>query len=379
MVIFRRVSIGTSGQLPASDLLFYVPGLLSIELNVEPFTGFEPASIKGGAAAWVRFGPPPMGTLVARKLFETRIITVASPRYVAEHGQPGKPEEMSKHQRIMFYNPVTAKPFEWEFHRGKKVTEILAEGRLLVWDVETMLGACIAGAGIAQVKEIDVEQLMHDGLLMDLFPDWSDERFPLMRSFRPGATELQKSRRSSISASSHRRQRYLLRTVGPSSGGMLAAGCSSFSCIFWRERREKPFVARLSDLTRFCKLTDLQLVDLKAFSHANRQKMHEKDEHPEAEHHRAVDALQAQLGDARHQAGVLQGRLDAVQVAHAALQDQLAEQRWADTDRSSPARAKSAISGSTAARPARTPGPARKVAVASAPSSKTAARRKKRG
>ena len=59
-----------------------------------------------------------MGTLAARKLFEPRIITVASPRYVAEHGQPGKPEEVSKHQRIMFYNPVTAKPFEWEFRRG---------------------------------------------------------------------------------------------------------------------------------------------------------------------------------------------------------------------------------------------------------------------
>ncbi|MFL9912652.1 LysR substrate-binding domain-containing protein [Paraburkholderia sp. RL17-337-BIB-A] len=38
----------------------------------------------------VRFGPPPMGTLIARKLLETRIITVASPRYVAEHGKPGK-------------------------------------------------------------------------------------------------------------------------------------------------------------------------------------------------------------------------------------------------------------------------------------------------
>jgi DNA-binding transcriptional LysR family regulator len=131
----------------------------------------------------VRFGPPPMGTLIARKLLETRIITVASPRYVAEHGQPGNPEEVSKHQRIMFYNPVTAKPFEWEFHRGKKVTKIPAEGRLLVSDVETMLGACIAGAGIAQVMEIGVEQVMRDGLLVDLFPDWSDERFPLYALF----------------------------------------------------------------------------------------------------------------------------------------------------------------------------------------------------
>ena len=131
----------------------------------------------------VRFGPPPMGTLIARKLLETRIITVASPRYVAEHGKPGNPEEVRKHQRIMFYNPLTAKPFEWECNRGKKVTEIPAEGRLLVSDVETMLGACIAGAGIAQVMEIGVEQMMRDGLLVDLFPDWSDERFPLYALF----------------------------------------------------------------------------------------------------------------------------------------------------------------------------------------------------
>ena len=85
--------------------------------------------------------------------------------------------------RDMFYNPVTAKPFEWEFHRGRKVTEIPAEGRLLVSDVEAMLGACIAGAGIAQVMEIGVEQMMRDGLLVDIFPDWSDERFPLYALF----------------------------------------------------------------------------------------------------------------------------------------------------------------------------------------------------
>jgi DNA-binding transcriptional LysR family regulator len=41
-----------------------------------------------------------------------------------------------------------------------------------------MLDACIGGPGIAQVLEIGVEQAMRDGLLVDLFPCWSDERFP---------------------------------------------------------------------------------------------------------------------------------------------------------------------------------------------------------
>ncbi|BFG80246.1 hypothetical protein PTKU46_82800 [Paraburkholderia terrae] len=96
----------------------------------------------------------------------------------------------------------------------------------------------------------------------------------------------------------------------------------------------------------------------------------------EAEQRRAVEALQAQLGDARHQAGVLQGRFDAVQATNATLQQQLAARREADAREALPVRAKP-----PAGRPAvaRTPGPARKVPVASVPSSKTAARRKKRG
>ncbi|MGF6786814.1 small-conductance mechanosensitive channel [Paraburkholderia sp. 35.1] len=70
-----------------------------------------------------------------------------------------------------------------------------------------------------------------------------------------------------------------------------------------------------------------------------------------ADHHRAVEALQAQLGDVRHQAGVLQGRLDAVLATNVTLQQQLAALRQADTRDARPARAKSA---STPARPVAT-------------------------
>ncbi|VXC80921.1 conserved hypothetical protein [Burkholderia sp. 8Y] len=57
----------------------------------------------------------------------------------------------------------------------------------------------------------------------------------------------------------------------------------------------------------------------------------------EAEHRRAVEALQAQQGDARHQTGVLQGKLAALEVAHHSLQEQLKSLRG--TTRSPPRRA----------------------------------------
>ncbi|MEX3936351.1 DNA-binding protein [Paraburkholderia phymatum] len=99
----------------------------------------------------------------------------------------------------------------------------------------------------------------------------------------------------------------------------------------------------------------------------------------DAEHRRAVETLQAQLGDARHQAGVLQGRLDAVQATNVTLHEQLAAGRQGDVREIRPARpgrAKTAPAGTTAPRPAATR-PSRAARAASAPASKTAARRKR--
>jgi DNA-binding transcriptional LysR family regulator len=127
----------------------------------------------------IRFGPPPAGTLVARKLLDTRVLTVAAPAYLAKRGVPQRPEEIEQHERILFYNPVTAKPFEWMFQRNRQVIEIAASGRLLVSDVDTMLGSCTAGAGIAQIMDLGVEHLMSAGALAEILTDWQDERFPL--------------------------------------------------------------------------------------------------------------------------------------------------------------------------------------------------------
>ncbi|SPB14663.1 ATPase [Caballeronia novacaledonica] len=75
----------------------------------------------------------------------------------------------------------------------------------------------------------------------------------------------------------------------------------------------------------------------------------------EAEHRRAVDALQAQQGDARHQTGVLQGKLAALEATHKSLQEQLKSLRG--TTRS-PARRAPAAEASPSVRRA-----ARKTAV----------------
>lgn len=127
----------------------------------------------------VRFGPPAVSSQIARLLLTTRILTVAAPSYLERAGRPRKPEDIEKHACIQYRDPMTGRPFEWEFHRGKQVVPVRTAGPLFLTDVRTMLEACLAGAGIAQVMALGVEDLLRSGRLVELFPDWPDETFPL--------------------------------------------------------------------------------------------------------------------------------------------------------------------------------------------------------
>jgi DNA-binding transcriptional LysR family regulator len=128
----------------------------------------------------VRFGEPRDSELVARRLLQTRILTLAAPSYVARHGKPRHPRDLARgHDCILFIDPLTGRPFDWEFHRGASLLRVDVRGRLIVNDVATAFGACLAGYGVAQLMELGTGSLVRDGRLVDLFPRWHDELFPL--------------------------------------------------------------------------------------------------------------------------------------------------------------------------------------------------------
>src|ERR1700733_9534867 len=136
--------------------------------------------IADGIDVAMRFGEPtPSASAVTRKLFETRILTVASPGYIKRHGRARHPSELANHAGIHFCDPVTGRPFEWEFHRNNEILTVDVPVRLTVSDVSTKLRACAAGAGVAQTMALGVQDMLDDGRLVELFPDWSDKRFPL--------------------------------------------------------------------------------------------------------------------------------------------------------------------------------------------------------
>jgi DNA-binding transcriptional LysR family regulator len=129
----------------------------------------------------IRFGEPRPSALVARKLLDTRVITVASPAYLKKAGRPRHPSELEKgnHRLIDFRDPETGRGYEWAFQQGRKEIEINSNAQLVLSDVATIHAVCLAGYGVAQLLELGIESFIASGRLEVIFPDWLDERFPL--------------------------------------------------------------------------------------------------------------------------------------------------------------------------------------------------------
>jgi DNA-binding transcriptional LysR family regulator len=127
----------------------------------------------------LRFGEPEPSGLIMRKLLDMRILTCAAPSYLARYGRPRHPLDLMQHECLLFRDPVTGRPFPWEFQRGGEVVEVKVSGRLVLNDLATKLAACAAGHGIAQSFEFGLDRLLASGDLEQILPDWADERFPL--------------------------------------------------------------------------------------------------------------------------------------------------------------------------------------------------------
>jgi DNA-binding transcriptional LysR family regulator len=127
----------------------------------------------------VRFGPQPSSTMTSRLLLRTRVLTVAAPSYIARNGRPKTPAKLAEHDCIQYLDPRTGKPFPWEFHRGRESQIVPTSGRLTLTDGDLLVDACVAGAGVAQVLALGVRAQLAAGTLVELFPDWPGETYPL--------------------------------------------------------------------------------------------------------------------------------------------------------------------------------------------------------
>ncbi|MEI9982090.1 MAG: LysR substrate-binding domain-containing protein [Aliidongia sp.] len=104
-------------------------------------------------------------------------------RRLACVSQPARPAETPvracESRRHSFSRSGHGSTVQMGVSQGRELLTVDVPSRLMLSDVGTMLRACAAGAGVAQVMALGSQAMLDDGHLIDLFPDWPDERFPL--------------------------------------------------------------------------------------------------------------------------------------------------------------------------------------------------------
>ena len=140
--------------------------------------------VSEGTDLAIRFGQPRLSTLVARKLIEAPVLTVASPAYIERYGRPNHPTELEQHRCLQFIDPYSGRPYGWEFVRDTETIEVPTSGPLIFTDPKTMMDECVAGTGIGKLIGWGVKEQLETGTLIDLFPEWHGPVFPLY-AFHP--------------------------------------------------------------------------------------------------------------------------------------------------------------------------------------------------
>lgn len=116
----------------------------------------------------VRIGVPEhQSGLIVRRLSEHQRFIVASPAYLAEHGRPQMPEQLSDHDCMRF--SYRQGPQRWTFVRQGECQKVDIKGRLSANSSDILRDAVLGGQGIALLPEWLVSEDVSAGKLVGCF------------------------------------------------------------------------------------------------------------------------------------------------------------------------------------------------------------------
>jgi DNA-binding transcriptional LysR family regulator len=129
--------------------------------------------IDSGADVAVRIGALSDSSLVAKRLAPHHGVLVASQVYLAERAAIGQPRDLEDHECLSF----ALQPKQtWYLRRREDLAteplQIAVGGRLRANDSEVLLGAALAGLGVALLPAWLVDREVRSGQLTEILPAW---------------------------------------------------------------------------------------------------------------------------------------------------------------------------------------------------------------
>ena len=171
-----RVRVNANVAFGNQVLLPLVPAFLAEhpELSVDlVFTDQVVDLIEERADIAIRVAPGPLrgNQLMARKIGESAVAVVASPEYLARHGEPKTPAELVKHNLIGFNFARSVEG--WPFRVDGALISIAAVGNTQVGDGEIARQLAVAGVGLARLGRFHTQAEVAAGRLVTVLEDFN--------------------------------------------------------------------------------------------------------------------------------------------------------------------------------------------------------------
>lgn len=119
----------------------------------------------------IRMGELTDSRLVARRVADNRRILAASPAYLKAHGSPAQPEELERHNCLVFAYPGLLQS-SWPLRKGRLEKSVAVSGTLCSDNGDVLHAWCMAGLGISLRETWDIHEELRDGRLVRVLPDW---------------------------------------------------------------------------------------------------------------------------------------------------------------------------------------------------------------
>ena len=142
--------------------------------------------VREGVDLALRVGRIRQTTLAVRRVSNTRLVTCASPKYLAQAGWPRRPEDLLRHRCISFVQSDTGRSADWSFARDGKRRRLRVPGVLAFNTAEAPVAAALNGLGITQTSDALVASYLQDGRLQLVLEDWIAEGPPISIVFAHG-------------------------------------------------------------------------------------------------------------------------------------------------------------------------------------------------
>lgn len=128
------------------------------------------ALVEEGVELAVRIGELGSSTLVARSLGIVEHFIVATPAYVARHGEPRDPGELASHTCIVYTGSARGQRWVFESEQGRQVVEVSSD--LGMDSADAIYAAVLGHLGVAKLPEWIVETGLANGDVLQLLPEF---------------------------------------------------------------------------------------------------------------------------------------------------------------------------------------------------------------